>query len=141
MDMCNEKYSLCARILHIPLNRFHYTEDTQVEFLPPSVNMTQTCIKSNLNYKAAIDEISNSHYNYKNNTLGPCSIKRLVDLTEPLAADEDIDVLCYYIYYTEGKESEFPVAKQLLYYQRTNGELRVFTKLGSEVLENINRYE
>lgn len=147
----NRTYAVCARIMHIPLRYFRYTGTTSYDELPSATNVTQTCIEDGLTYEEAIKRISDNHLDYRTDGGIKCSTKRIEDLTRNLPSWYKVDVLCYYIYYLHDtwdiEEDEFiptsyPIAKQQLYYQRTNGELRVFTVIGQDVNDYItNRFE
>lgn len=146
MPKNNRTYAVCARIMHIPLKYFRHTGTDIYDELPTATNITQTCIEDGLTYKEAIKRISESHLDYRTEDGKNCSTKRIEDLTRNLPTWYKVDVLCYYIYYLRDSwdemEEEFvptsyPVAKQQLYYQRTNGELRIFSIIGREVNDYI----
>ena len=135
-------YVLCARIGYIPLKYFRFTGDNSYDELPQCVHWKQDSIEYDLTYNEAISRISGFGVNARicNNA---CSIKRMVDLTQELPVE--VDVLCYYIFYNKETEDDYspvsyPVVKQQLYYQRTNGQLIIFTRSNYEVNENIGTW-
>lgn len=137
--MESKDYVICARIIHIPLKRFDFTGESLYKDIPMYDNATQKPIEKNLYYDEAISKIRDIPINFRTAGKITGSIKRLVDLTKNIPADQDIDVMVYYVYYSgDNPEDSYPVAKQRLFYQRTNGRLIIFNR---GVNENIGFWD
>lgn len=129
--MHNDNYVICARFIKIPLKRFDFTGEDYYQPIPDYSEATQQPMIYDLTYDKACAIIRDTKINFITGNKVRGSIKRLVDLTQDIGAEDLIDIMQYYIYYLNKEKDppvSYPTAKQTLYYQRTNGRLVVFNK-------------